>query len=133
MTEEAQSNKTTNNVIMVQLDSKSPISELTKEQYDQLVPLLNSEKQSPLGKATKLSNDNINWVLNSGVSNHMTCNKSNLIDSQPSTFLVPIRLPNSSCIAIKKCGRSFLSPNLVLDNILYMFHPLLVIYFPLAN
>lgn len=86
--------------------------------------LFNYEKQSPLanfaGKATQLSSDNINWILHSGVSDHMTCNESKLIDSQCSNSLQPIRLSNYSCMAVKKCSHSLLSPNFVLGNLLYI-------------
>ena len=60
----------------------SPIGGLTKEQSTQLMYLLNFDKTQNLnpianftGKIISLSNGSVEWILDSGASNHMTCQK----------------------------------------------------------
>ena len=72
------------------------------------------------GKATSLSNSEIEWVLDSGASDHMTCHKNVITPQTTTSFFSPIKIPDGSFVPAKSCGDVLINPLVTLKNVLYI-------------
>ncbi|KAJ0042196.1 hypothetical protein Pint_18778 [Pistacia integerrima] len=104
-------------------EEASPITGLSKEQYDQLMALLSNDKRSEvanfLGKITSSDNKNMKWIFDSGASYHLTSVMDNMKDRQELKTKFPVSLPNRSKIPIKMTGSVMHTPQISGDNVLY--------------
>ncbi|XP_070003236.1 uncharacterized protein [Nicotiana sylvestris] len=68
--------------------------------------------------------ENILWIIDSGASDHMTSNKSLLLNTQTLPIPYLVSLPNGYKVKVTNIGFLTLSPNLILHNVLYIpsFH-----------
>ena len=73
---------------------------LTQEQYVQLMFLLPSTNQNIenfVGKVTH-SYDIIDWILDSGVSEHLTCDALSISDTKTPLHYLPVKLLNGTFV-----------------------------------
>ena len=109
---------------------------ITKEQYEQLVTLLQSQQASfskvNLSHVTNHVTSGITrlsytmnhssfgtWIVDSGASDHI-CSSINFFDSYASIIPVHIKLPNGNMAIAKFFGTVTFSPGLVAKNVLYV-------------
>ncbi|XP_019258315.1 PREDICTED: uncharacterized protein LOC109236575 [Nicotiana attenuata] len=118
-------------------EESSVIPGLTKDQYSQLMTLLQQSQisaspHSPLllasanfegvsyGACMLSSVNGIVWIIDSGATDHMTFIKSLLFDiiTLPIPYLVS--LPNGYIVKVTNVGSLALFPDLILHNVLYI-------------
>lgn len=89
---------------------------ISKEQWTTLVKLLEDQKPTP---APRLNGkmDSLNWVLDTGATNYMTCSSEFLTDLK---YILPcsIVLPNGKKMISKKKGTVSFDPDFSLKNVL---------------
>lgn len=126
-----------------QSEDMSAIPGFTKDQYSQLMMLLQQSHLSPSPSTSSLMGsanfagelippgvsygacmltkvDRIVWIIDSGTSDHMTSTKSLLFNVQ--TLPVPylVFIPNGYKVKVTNIGSLALFPNLILHNVLYV-------------
>ena len=101
----------------------SQIGGLTKEQYTQLMSLLNLNKMQSLNpianlasKAISLSNGSVEWILDLGPSDHMICQKSILHSDTQIDFNLSVSIPDGSSVPVKLYREVTINPNIKLSN-----------------
>ena len=105
--------------------SNASVNGLTSKVYAQLISMLNLERTHNsatnfAGKASSLPNCNIEWVLDSGASNHMTCHVNAIPSHKTMPHFSPITIPDGSLIPTKFYGDISLNPFVTLNNVLYI-------------
>ncbi|XP_019256390.1 PREDICTED: uncharacterized protein LOC109234787 [Nicotiana attenuata] len=105
-----------------QSEDMSAIPGLTKDQYSQLMMLLQQShlSSSPSTSSLMGSANFAVWIIDSGASDHMTSTKSLLFNVQ--TLPVPylVSLPNGYKVKVTNIGSLALLPDLILHNVLYV-------------
>ncbi|GKV35763.1 hypothetical protein SLEP1_g43983 [Rubroshorea leprosula] len=78
--------------------NQSPLTRLTKEQYDQLLTLLggNSITHHSTNMAGKMQISSFPWIIDSGASDHMTPNLSRLTKTIP--YVAPVHIPDGTSL-----------------------------------
>lgn len=66
------------------------------------------------------TNYNENWVIDSGASEHITCDESLLIDKQNYEDGMPVIIPNGDIIPMKEIGTSMLPNGLRINRVLHI-------------
>jgi transposase InsO family protein len=89
---------------------------LSNEQWEALLKLLNNQKTS---EVEKMTGKHMTWIIDTGATNHMTGNLSNLYDLR-NILQCPVGLPNGSNAVATKEGSVTLDGNFVLKNVLYV-------------
>lgn len=67
-------------------------------------------------KATSLSNVAIEWVLDSGASDHVMCVEKAPTSPKPVSHFLPIKIPNGSFLPAKSSGDVSLNSLVTLKN-----------------
>ncbi|KAH0748729.1 hypothetical protein KY290_027961 [Solanum tuberosum] len=105
----------------------SPISGLSKEQYNQLMSLLSLENSKGIdsmanfaGKAVTFPAANYEWILDSGASDHMTCQKNSLSNERKLLFDSNITIPDGSSVTANTCGNVTLNSSITLNHVLHV-------------
>ncbi|KAH9672345.1 hypothetical protein KPL70_017686 [Citrus sinensis] len=95
----------------------SSLSGLSSEQWNTLLNLLNSKKDSHSRISGK--RNSMEWILDTGASHHMTGNRKILCDS---IYVIPcsIRLPDGNVTIANTKGTVVLASHLRLNNVLFM-------------
>jgi len=79
---------------------------ISLEQYEQLMSLLPSTNQNIanfVGKVTH-SSDTIDWILDSGASEHLTCDALAVSDTKTPSHYLPVKLPNGTSVPVHFVG-----------------------------
>ncbi|XP_078160840.1 uncharacterized protein LOC144556253 [Carex rostrata] len=101
--------------------SEDLLPHLTAQQYKQLLSLLNPDSQGSIANFTgKVScqTDNLNWVIDSGASDHFTFNPLSLSNSTSTQNYKPVVLPDGSRNPITHIGNVYVSPEIQLKDVL---------------
>ncbi|KAL1205543.1 hypothetical protein V5N11_003720 [Cardamine amara subsp. amara] len=116
------------NAVTVHSDPNKPSQEaersgyvgLSNEQWSKLIKMLEDQKPVP---ATRLNGkiDSLNWVLDSGATNHMTCSREFLTELK---YMLPcsIGLPNGKQTTSKEKGTMVFDDDFSLKNVLLVPH-----------
>ncbi len=104
----------------------SPISGLTQAQYDRLLQFLgrDGEAPKPEGQAPPTVNmaGKINftkpWIIDSGATEHITCNGELLDEIRQEVEQQPVKIPNGESVTVKGVGRLCLPNGMRVDNVL---------------
>ncbi|KAB5524575.1 hypothetical protein DKX38_022324 [Salix brachista] len=110
-----------NNAIAESSQSTGKSFNLTQEQYEQLMFLLPSASQNVanfVGKVTH-STGTTDWILDSGASEHLTCDSLDETDTQTTLQNLPVKLPNGTSVPVHSVGQIRLL-NMALDHVLYI-------------
>ena len=97
----------------------SPIPGLSRDQYTKLMKQLNEPQKSEVNMAGKTVFANP-WVIDSGATDHVVCNKSYLSSIKCSEDNVPISIPNGDKVPVKGIGKTFLLNDVEITNVLYI-------------
>ncbi|GLT39324.1 hypothetical protein SLA2020_135220 [Shorea laevis] len=97
---------------------QSPIAGLTKEQYEQLLSLLNGNLtlSHTANLAGKKPIKSFSWIIDSGASDHMTPHITNFIEKSP--YCSPVKIPNGSSLDVSHIGKVELPNDVTLENVL---------------
>ncbi|KAH0757327.1 hypothetical protein KY290_020820 [Solanum tuberosum] len=100
-----------------------PISGLSEEQYNQLMSLLSLNNSKGIdsmanyaGKAVTFPAANYKWILDSGASDHMTCQKNFLSNERKLLFDSNITIPDGSSVTANTCGDVALNSSITLNH-----------------
>ncbi|XP_070029778.1 uncharacterized protein [Nicotiana sylvestris] len=94
------------------------LQNLTKEQYNQLLSLLENFKINNAGESEH--DHQCNCQLRSGATNHMTYRKSFLTNIRTLPYPFLVTLPNGHKVKVTEIGDALLSPKLTLFRVLYV-------------
>jgi hypothetical protein len=79
---------------------------MSLKQYEQLMSLLPSTNQNIANFVGKLthSSDTTDWILDSGASEHLTCDALTVFDTKTPSHYLPVKLPNGTSVPVHFVG-----------------------------
>ncbi|KAK2996941.1 hypothetical protein RJ639_024875 [Escallonia herrerae] len=101
---------------------QSPIPGLTAAQHQQLIALLGGSSvntgSAPNPTANFAGKERIPWIIDTGATNHITCDPDSLLGAIPNSHIPPVQIPNGDSIPVQSLGRINLSKELILEQVL---------------
>lgn len=101
----------------------------TKEQYQQILRMISKENSSEVqGNVASMSftfntiDFKNNWILNTGISIHITFNLVWLIDITKPSYGNPatVKLPDGSVSKVQNIGKNYLAQDQIILNVIYI-------------
>ncbi|KAK3009588.1 hypothetical protein RJ639_014724 [Escallonia herrerae] len=104
------------------IHNQSPIPGLTAAQHQQLIALLGGSSvntgSTPNSTANFAGKERITWIIDTGATNHITCDPDSLLGAVPNSHIPPVQIPNGDSIPVQSLGRINLSKELILEQVL---------------
>ncbi|KAK3023605.1 hypothetical protein RJ639_044065 [Escallonia herrerae] len=104
------------------IQNQSPIPGLTAAQHQQLIALLGGSsvntRSTPNPAANFAGKERIPWIIDTGATNHITCDPDSLLGAVPNSHIPHVQIPNGDSIPMQSLGRINLSGELILEQVL---------------
>ncbi|KAK2991895.1 hypothetical protein RJ640_011584 [Escallonia rubra] len=104
------------------IQNQSPTPGLIAAQHQQLIALLGGSSvntgSTPNPTANFAGKEMIHWIIDTGSTNHITCDPDSLLGAAPNSHIPPVQIPNGDSIHVQALGRINLSKELILEQVL---------------